>query len=1632
MERFDRKDRRFLLACLLTIAAGTLITAALFRRAFPEASIEFRVNRQQARAQAERLLVERGRNVSGHRFAARFAVDEEPKVYLERELGLTAAADFYGDEAKVWAWEMRWFRSGVKEEERVGITPRGDPVSFETVRREDAPGARLSREEALPVAARLLASRGLEPETLALIAATPVSRPARTDWTFVHEKAGFRMKDATVRYETRVSGSDPAAFREYVHVPEAWSRDYQKLRAKNVAANTVATLGFVVTALALLGFLVVKIARKDVPWKTVALFGVTGFFLTLLVIANGIPLELFDYDTSNSLSSHLTREIVLGILGALAAGASIAIIVAGAEPAYRERFPRFLSLSGMFSRRGFRTKAFFKAVLLGYALTAFFFAYQAVFYVVAAELGAWAPADIPYSDMLNTAFPWAAVLFVGFFPAVSEEGISRMFSIAFLEKIGVGRLLAIVLPAVIWGFGHAAYPNQPFYIRGVEVGLAGVLIGFLMVKQGVLSLLVWHFTVDALYTALLLLRSGNTYYVVSGAVAAGILLLPLAVSLALYMRRGGFASETGVTNGDEAFVPDPPPSPPVEEEAHPPRPVSRALLGVAAGAALLLATSFFFATYPREPLAQDATGRARSQALARRFLQANGVTPERFRMVAYLGTGLPDDEEVRSEKPQDGGRIPGFSEGAARYVLENGGAEGLSRLAKEKLPPAYWVVRFFEPGKKEEWKVLVDARRARVVAFLHPEEEAAPAGTAVSAERARERALSAASKLGYPAADYTVLDVGSEARPKRTDTTVVLEARREAIGQARPRLTAVFHGPRLSSFYPSLSVPEEFLRDFRRREVADWLLLAVKILAAGSLIGVGIVLFLRAVRRSEFRWRSLVPPLLFVGVLAAASLANGFPSVLRQYDTETPFPLFQLSAGVSLLIGWLGILLAAGIAFVLISSARPGWRPALTMGSLGDALLRASIAAAGLAGVSRWTAVAAARFPLIYDPDPTLPSALERLLPSYAVLWSALFATISLAALTSVIFLAASGSFFRRPVGLALASLALLFVLAPTRFGSGGDFAAAFVPDVLVATWIAFSVFGLLRDDVRAWVLFGALAFGGRAAAGLLDQPAFPDRTMGGTALVLLAVLAAFLLFRRRRAGRPVALTGVLLGTLLCASVAAGAPRPARNDAIRAWRAAHETEILRELADLLAIPNVASDSVNIRRNAEHIRAMLARRGVRAELLEHDGAPPVVFGELAAPGAKRTVLLYAHYDGQPVNPSKWAGDPWKPILRDAPLEAGGREIAWPAPGAPFGPEWRLYARSASDDKAPIVGLLAALDALRAAKVPLSVNLKFFLEGEEEAGSPHLAGLLAKHRDRLRADVWLLFDGPVHQTRKMQVFFGARGVQDLEITAYGPVRRLHSGHYGNWAPNPAVELAHLVAGMRDREGRITIAGFSDDVRPATEAEKAAVAASPPVEEALRAELGLGRNEGGETRLADAILLPALNVRGISAGDVGAAATNSIPTEARLSIDFRLVPDQTPEKLKGRVEEHLRKQGYFVTREAPNLETRRRHPRILLVEWGPGYPAARTPLDLPVSRAVVRTIEEAAGEKIVVLPTLGGSVPMHLFAELGAPVVGVPIANHDNNQHAANENLRIQNLWDGIEYYAALMARLGQLWK
>jgi acetylornithine deacetylase/succinyl-diaminopimelate desuccinylase-like protein len=504
-------------------------------------------------------------------------------------------------------------------------------------------------------------------------------------------------------------------------------------------------------------------------------------------------------------------------------------------------------------------------------------------------------------------------------------------------------------------------------------------------------------------------------------------------------------------------------------------------------------------------------------------------------------------------------------------------------------------------------------------------------------------------------------------------------------------------------------------------------------------------------------------------------------------------------------------------------------------------------------------------------------------------------------------------------------------------------------------------------------------------------------------------------------------LTLVLL--LSVTAFGSAATPPQLSASVRQYRRANEHRILREFGALLSLPNVASDRENIRRNAAHIVEMMRARGLNPRLLEAagDNVPPAVFGEWRVPGAVQTIIFYAHYDGQPTDPAKWTGTrPWEPTLRDAPLEAGGKILSWPGATELINPEWRLYARSASDDKAGVMAMLTAFDALRAQGIAPTVNLKFFFEGEEEAGSPHLVEIMARHRELLAADAWIICDGPVHQSGRKQVVFGVRGDTNVDVTVYGAKRALHSGHYGNWAPNPAMLLARLLASMKDASGRVMIQGWYDDVEPLDAAERRAIAEAPAYDEQLRRELGLARTEGGGRSLLELINQPSLNINGLSSAETGALARNVIPTTATAALDLRLVRGNDYRRQVERLVAHIRRQGFYVVERDPTAEERLAHPLIARVTHRPGgYNAERTPMDLPIARSVVAAVQATAAEPIVRLPTLGGSLPLALIREtLGAPTITVPIANYDNNQHAEDENIRLQNLWDGIEIMAALM--------
>ena len=493
----------------------------------------------------------------------------------------------------------------------------------------------------------------------------------------------------------------------------------------------------------------------------------------------------------------------------------------------------------------------------------------------------------------------------------------------------------------------------------------------------------------------------------------------------------------------------------------------------------------------------------------------------------------------------------------------------------------------------------------------------------------------------------------------------------------------------------------------------------------------------------------------------------------------------------------------------------------------------------------------------------------------------------------------------------------------------------------------------------------------------------------------------------RKGANSAVLMVRAALAVLLTTAVVATQAADLRRE-VSSYVEAHQTTIVGELLELLAIPNVAADRANIRRNAEHLHGLFTRHGLRAEILETSGNP-LVYGALDVPGAKRTILFYGHYDGQPVDPSKWnQPDPFTPVVRGE-----GREA-------------RIYARSAADDKSPIVALLAALDALKAGGLAPTSNVRVILDGEEEASSPSLVPAIARHRDKLRADVMVILDGPSHSSGRPTLVYGARGVVTLDLTVFGPKSGVHSGNYGNWIPNPAMRLAALLASFKDDTGRVRVAGYYDAVTPLTAEERAMLDAVPEDGARMLETFGVAAPERAYPKLQDALQHPTLNVRGLTSAFVGAGARTIVPDRATAAIDLRLVKETPAADLVAKLRRHIEKEGFHLVDGEPDAATRARHGKLArLTVTGPVMHAFRTPTDDPQARALLASLTRTFGAPPVQLRTLGGSVPIAPFIEaLGFPVLLVPIVNFDNNQHEENENLRLGAFFDGIVTIAAVL--------
>ena len=1103
-----RRDWLFIAICVVMTVASLAVIARYFADAFPEASISFDYDRDESRAVAVEVLREQALDVSGMKHAAIFESDDIARIYLERTLGMDSATDVMRDDVLVWYWRHRWFKPLQEEEYAVEVAPTGELVSF--ARNLPESMAMPPTEEAVARAAAeaFLMRAGIDRGAIDLVSQSERKLPARVQRIFTWESKSIRPGGAPYRYVATVDGGAVSSFARRLRVPEEWLRSYRELRSRNESAGRIDIIFMLVVMIAALATFIARIRRGDLQLRFLLTIGAVTAVLVTGVTANSFPSALAGYDTTTSYPAFLAQLLVVTIVQAIGSAMLLVLICGAGEVLYRQHLPQHLAIPRLWTWRALASKRVFESLVLGYSLVGFFIAYQVAFYVIAAKFGAWAPADIPYDDILNTAFPWIAVLFAGFFPAFSEEFLSRAFSIPFFERLFRSRLFAIVLAGFIWGFGHVAYPQQPFYIRGLEVGLAGVILGLLMYRHGLLALLIWHYTVDAVYTSLLLFRSGNTYYITSAALAALVFAFPLVASVLLYIRNGGFLPDEELSN---AALPTPLPEPPPIESPEIPLPAAVRVTParVALAAALVALAAILIALRPAGPekLVNYRIDAGTAKAIARDHLRAAAQPlPEKTAVIPVSGFRSWDDGSSREE----GGAPGGFDDVAATHMLRSGlSLEELAEVMRTDIHAATWMVRLFTPETKTEYFVEVDPRAATVSGYHKYADERAP-GASLEREEALAIARVAFQRYGLDAGRFDLREALSFQQPSRRDWLFHFDENTKIVDDAVRRVSVRVMGDEITEFVSTIRVPDSVYRDASQQTLWSIALLILKI--TGIIAGLGLVIAgaIMATRHGSVAWRRAVRLTAMLAIIPIAGAAARADQFLFSYSTTTAWETFGLnvvtdvvrSAGLQILVLFLalaGILSIHGHIARLLSAesrARAGRAAAV-------AAVTAIAAMAVIAELNRQLEHA---FPArMRVGEMAIPGAIATAVPSLIEASEAVVAAIVFSGLVTL-FATAVAAWKRRSHALA-ASAVIIFCVSIDTSAGPRELAMMLITTAIFTAGAWLIAYRVLGTNVLAWpamVFTGSLL---QSGAVLLQN----DRSglmVHGVILVIVAVMA--------------------------------------------------------------------------------------------------------------------------------------------------------------------------------------------------------------------------------------------------------------------------------------------------------------------------------------------------------------------------------------------------------------------------------------------------------------------------------------------------------------------------------------------
>jgi membrane protease YdiL (CAAX protease family) len=1102
-EQLNRGDWLLIAACVAVAAISIFVVMNWFGAAFPEASIEFRYDRASSQQIADRVIASQHIDTRGLKHSATFDSDEEARIFLERSVGLKTTNGILKHDVRLWSWSHRWFRPLQEEEFNVSIAPTGEVIGFSDHIPEDrainSPDVASARRIAEGFLGGINALNDLQ-----LVAQSERRLPHRMQRIFTWDAHTLHPAGAPYRTIVTVDGDRVSSFSRRIKVPEEWQRSYRELRSKNLLAGNVDTVFLIITVICIVAVFVTRLLRGDLQLRLLLGVGIAAIVLVTGTSLNSFPSALAGYNTTDSYPAFLARFAFGSVLQGVGVAMLLVVVVGAGEVMFRERLPRQLSVARIWNRHALTSKRVFLSFILGYTLVAFFLGYQVAFYLIADKFGAWSPAELPYDDMLNTAFPWIAVLFAGFFPALSEEFMSRAFSIPFFERVLRSRFAAIVAAGFIWGFGHATYPNQPFYIRGVEVGCAGVLIGFLMMRFGILPLLIWHYTVDALYTAMLLLRSGNRYYVISGGLASLVFAIPMLLSIVLYIRNKGFVPDDDLLNATLPIH-----SPPERKEeaprpawVFPAIPVTPAKLLLCA-VLLLLAIGALALHLPSiDDVIDYRVTKEEAKRVASRVEPPSSAT---MRTIAAPVEGFRSWD--RDSPREDGGTPGGFDALAVTYLLRNGmTTPALVEVMKTKIPTGTWMIRSFTPEVKDEYFIEVDPRTSRVTGYHKYQDERRP-GPRLEESPALTIAQSAFPRYGVDAGTFDVKEALNFQQPNRRDWLFHFSERKPLVADAWRRISVRVDGAEVTQFTTTVKVPDSVYREpTTLLNIVFIVLRAIGVLAILSLVVAGFVI---ALRRQHFPWQRALRWTFALAIIPLISIAAHWEMTLFEYNTSIRWQTFISNQAINI-VRSAGLQL--GMIFLAVAALAAAYPQAFQLARrqsrarLGRPAALAALTAISIVLLFRTGEQAIAlRFPsLVSAHGLSAPESVALPLPGLLGILSSILVTLTACSVLGL-FLVALRGFAARSWLPATIGTVMIFLATLDSSANLHQIPLMLVSAAVAATLAFIVIRYVLGENLLAYPLTIAVAALLGNAAELLRNHR-PDLTVNGIAEIVVAV----------------------------------------------------------------------------------------------------------------------------------------------------------------------------------------------------------------------------------------------------------------------------------------------------------------------------------------------------------------------------------------------------------------------------------------------------------------------------------------------------------------------------------------------